>query len=167
MTPEQAKLIKKWLGFYDSLLMGDLLPTSEEQRHFAKVCLGEARPETEHELAYIAYLLERRVETLQKTKKYKAAGPPDKPTPPTPRSNPTQRGKEDSKTSYLDDRRAAIEAAERWRQDFEQRSKSSPPPGGTKKQDAFEKRYVDEPLGSREDFKKDSGRNWSQSRSPK
>ena len=41
-------------------------------------------------------------------------------------------------------------------------------PTGTKPVSApTHKRFISEPLGSREDFKKDSGRNWSQSKRPK
>jgi uncharacterized protein YifE (UPF0438 family) len=56
LTKEERLLIKRFGKFYKSLETGERLPTSEAQKHFVEVCMCNALPETEHEIAYAKFI---------------------------------------------------------------------------------------------------------------
>lgn len=68
MTPEQQKLIDRWLIFYEQLDLGQRLPNTADQVHFVSVCRGKDEPHTKHEDAYIAYRAERPFKPNAKTR---------------------------------------------------------------------------------------------------
>jgi uncharacterized protein YifE (UPF0438 family) len=55
LTPDEAALILRYLPFYIALDTGGRKPRTEAQKHFLKVCRGEAQPETSHEVTYLRY----------------------------------------------------------------------------------------------------------------
>jgi len=62
-SPEEDDLLFRYLNFYESLDKGEIVPDTEAQRHFLKVCKEVQQPITKHEKVYIKYkatLLEKR-----------------------------------------------------------------------------------------------------------
>ena len=55
LTAEERELVNKHLTFYKALASGRLEPTTQEQEHFVRVCVGSAEPESAEEVAYMKY----------------------------------------------------------------------------------------------------------------
>jgi hypothetical protein len=86
LTAWDQRLIDKHLSFYRSLHIGNRIPKTKAQHHFILVCRGEARPHTQHEIAYTRYLaLNRSVIPLVEAAPPRAPRPA-KPGTPTPSS---------------------------------------------------------------------------------
>ena len=56
LTEKESLLIEKHLKFYQSLDKGQRIPTTTEQKHFVDVCRGNAKPITDHEIAYVKFM---------------------------------------------------------------------------------------------------------------
>jgi len=56
LTDWDRSLLSRHLKFYESLASGKRPPTTPAQEHFVRVIMGEARPQTQHEIAYSRYL---------------------------------------------------------------------------------------------------------------
>ncbi len=52
LTDRCKELLSQHFDFYDSLDTGEHVPDTAAQQHFREVCLGNAAPETDHEIAY-------------------------------------------------------------------------------------------------------------------
>ncbi|MDR6790126.1 hypothetical protein J2Y58_003506 [Sphingomonas sp. BE138] len=55
------RLLAEHLIFYDALRLRERRPRSAAQRQFQDVAWGKAEPVSEHELAYVWYLTQRRI----------------------------------------------------------------------------------------------------------
>jgi uncharacterized protein YifE (UPF0438 family) len=141
LTPREQELLARFLSYYERLDLGRVTPQTPLQRQFVDVCHGRRKPETEHEIAYQKHLLIVDEEWAKRTGRAKESE--EKLSVPRRAEQKARRvidvkGKTDTLTAS---ERRNIE-------------KYSPKPW---------KRKVSEPLGSRKDFKKDSGANWSNS----
>lgn len=56
LTVWDQRLIEPHLEFYQALDRGQRTPTTPAQEHFVRVCRQQARPRTQHEIAYTRYL---------------------------------------------------------------------------------------------------------------
>jgi uncharacterized protein YifE (UPF0438 family) len=52
LTDWDRRLLKRYLSFYQDLDTGRREPSTPSQRQFVRVCRGEGRPRTQHEVAY-------------------------------------------------------------------------------------------------------------------
>lgn len=57
ITPEQAAIIRRYGAWMSALAVGEISPATPEQAHFKAVARLEAEPETDFELAWLAYML--------------------------------------------------------------------------------------------------------------
>lgn len=141
LTSDQLALIERYYTFYRQLDLGERTPKTELQRQFVEVCRGRKPAVTPHEIAYMEFKRsrEKRKSREQRTSEQRTHRLSAKARPSSSmRANPAR--------PAID--RASIHSVD----------PSAPKPWV---------RYIDEPLGSREDFKKDSGRNRSRARQPK
>jgi hypothetical protein len=134
------KLIGRYLSFYQSLDLGSRKPATDQQRRFVAVCRGKLPPITDHEHTYLWW---RKISNrkLPSTTPGSAS-----PADPDPRDLRLRLGKPFIPSGAREGRR--------------------PPPGRWADPKPYA-RFISEPLGTREDFKRDSGANWSNSRRPK
>lgn len=162
MTPEESILIAKYLWFYRQLDTGERAPTTDGQRHFVAVCRGEMRPLTEHEFAYLAYKSEepqRRQELAARLAAKRSAVPELEGEAARKKDRArADRANRDAK------RKKALKQIERRATD---RDHTVPIHEIDPRAAAPWAAYVEEPIGSRDDFKKDRGRNWSRAKTPK
>ena len=146
LTSDQVALIGRHFKFYRQLDLGERTPETEAQRHFVEVCRGRKSAVTPHEFAYMEFKRSRE-KGAPENKKFgdqretdkKAHRLSTKAKPPSFVRAGSARPAIDRKNVHLIDPRASKPWA----------------------------RHINEPTGSREDFKRDSGRNRSRARQPK
>lgn len=61
LSTRETSLIDRYLGFYRDLDSGSRKPTTPDQRRFISVCRGDIRPTSEHEIAYMKYRANRKI----------------------------------------------------------------------------------------------------------
>ena len=143
LTSNQVALIARHYKFYRQLDLGDRMPTTELQRQFVEVCRGGRQAVTPHEIAYMEFKRAREKGAAEK-KKIGARGSEEK---------TTHRQSAKAKPS-------SVARAQPGRPSINRENIHLVDPRASKPW----ARYIDEPLGSREDFKRDSGRNRSRAR---
>ena len=146
LTSDELGLIGRHLTFYRALDLGLRTPETELQRNFVEVCRGHRPAATVHEIAYMEFKRIRQGKPSEEpcSRGQRAYKPKTKaPGSKEQRTGSTTRG-------------PAIGAIGRG--NIHLIDPRAPKPWT---------RRTEEPLGSREDFKKDSARNRSQARRPK
>ncbi|WP_373504624.1 hypothetical protein [Aestuariivirga sp.] len=174
-------LLVERLGFYISLHDGTRSPSTAAQHHFVRSILGEVEPNTADEIAYQIFLSNRNgvyslIQARSQNKRRSTSGPtkPDVTNPSRTAEGDAQVGKNPSIS-----KRAILNRS------FTNPLPSKPRPqdeplepgkfhvGGkiakspTPKRDSPQTRFVSEPWGTREHWKRDSGANWSNSKKNK
>ncbi len=164
-----VSLVEKHSGFYESLASGERRPTTSAQEHFVAVVDGTSQPESDHEWAYlfnkglvllevkqVRHEIDCKPQPVPARKTKQAEYEPDR----EPRREPTCSSGHsryceycgttipDARIAALPDTRLCIDCA------------SNDPSGRPN-------RRVSEPWGSRDDWKRDSGANWSNSQKNK
>jgi uncharacterized protein YifE (UPF0438 family) len=141
LPPNYIALINQYLPIYEALHYGRRKPKTTFQVHFVDVANGRTRKcLTDHERAYLSYLEYMRAS--QDTKR-------DKRRPKT--VSRRQKPKKISRSAEVDEMRKKLGG-------------SNPKSAAAKKEPKPWVRFEKEPFGTRDDWKKDSGRNWSDSR---
>lgn len=140
LTPEERALIDKHKQFYLDLAEGRRKPKTAAQLHFVAVCKGRLAPKTDHERAFLRWkeLIRENERAAQKLYSQQ---------PVKNKAKPSQSGKKPHNPS------AAEQAASKVREE--------------RLREMYEKphaRFVDEPWGTRADWKRDFGRNKTNSR---
>ncbi len=136
-------LIDRHLKFYQTLNDGSRKPDTAAQVHFVKVCRGALLPETDHERAYMAY-------RQSKAKQEYNTEEPAIRSKPTVGQKPRPAYKKPPLRTFAQPQPNRSQAA------------------GTKPVSQPNwKRFIDEPLGTRDDFRKDSAGNKNRARYPK
>ena len=145
LTADELRLIGRHLTFYRALDLGLRTPETESQRNFVEVCRGQRPAATVHEIVYMKFKRLREGKPSeeprsggqgQRKQETKAPGSKEERSTRTTRGGAT--GAIGRGNIHLIDPRA-------------------PKPWT---------RRIEDPLGSREDFKKDSARNRSRGRRP-
>ena len=160
LSERELALVHKYGPFYRELDGGHRTAETEAQKHFIAVCRGRAEAETPHEIAYMKFreleLNNRKMGgRLQKLRNAGSFGS----------------GASASRAIKAETvRKTSVKAPA-------PRDSSNPMPVATPKSGASSltpkreapsyARFIDEPLGTREDFKKDSGQNWGRAQRPK
>ena len=137
LNSRQRELMKKYLDHYKALASGRKKPMSESGFRFLRVCAGKEEPSTDHEIAYCAF-----------QKDVAEQGYRQRAIPRVISESPKPRQK-----VVLDG-------------EFHVGSRVVHSPTPLRETPTFARKAA-EPLGTREDFKKDSGRNWARARKPK
>ena len=146
LTPNQSELIGRHYRFYRELDLGERTPKTELQKQFVEVCRGRKPAVTPHEIAYMAF------------KRSREKGAPEKPKSKAQRTSEKCMHRLSAKV-----RPSSFVKADSARPAINQENIHLIDPRAAKPWT----RHIEEPLGSREDFKRDSGRNRSRARQPK
>jgi len=77
LTNYERQLLEKHKDFYEDLNHGRRKPTTEAQKHFLLVCRGQAPPETEHEFAYMHFLMQEEANSVAQ-QRYEQYHKPDR-----------------------------------------------------------------------------------------
>ena len=70
---DEIEILQKFGCWFEDLMYGRVVPTTDAQKHFIDVCKGEAEPQTEYELTWWKYC--RRLEWEQDPNNQRAMGP--------------------------------------------------------------------------------------------
>lgn len=137
LSNHQRELLLKYLDHYMALAARRKKPQSPSGYRFLRVCNGKEEPQTDHEIAFVAYCkdLAEKAARLRSAQKL-----------PPPLGKPREK--------------VVLEG------DFHVGSRPVSSPTPLRSTPGFA-RKIAEPLGSREDFKKDSARNWARAVKPK
>lgn len=143
LTSRQVALIGRHYEFYRQLDLGDRTPTTALQWQFVEVCRGRRQAVTPHEIAYMEF------------KRSRQNGAPGK-----QESRAEPQGKKKTHRLSRKAKPASFASTKPARSSIDRKNIHSVDPRASKPW----ARHIDEPLGSREDFKRDSGRNRSGTR---
>ena len=143
LTSHQVALIGRHYEFCRKLDQGERTPTTALQRQFVQVCRGRRQAVTPHEIAYMEF------------KRSRQKGAPGK-----QESRAEQPGKKETHRLSRKAKPASYASAKPARSSIDRKNIHLVDPRASKPW----ARRVDEPIGSREDFKRDSGRNRSRTR---
>jgi uncharacterized protein YifE (UPF0438 family) len=146
LTPHQSALVGRHYKFYRQLDLGERTPKTELQKQFVEVCRGRRPAVTPHEVAYMAF------------KRSREKGAPEKPKSKAQRASDKRMHRLSAKA-----RTSPFARADSARPAINQKNIHLIDPRAAKPWT----RHIEEPLGSREDFKNDSGRNRSRAQQPK
>jgi len=80
LTPAEQELLNHYMQFYRDLESGRREPTTDAQRHFVKVTMGQAVVETPHEMAYAKYMRMRARQRIEDTENSPIREPSEGPT---------------------------------------------------------------------------------------
>ncbi len=143
LTSHQVALIGRHYEFYRQLDQGERTPTTELQRQFVEVCRGRRQAVTPHEIAYMEF---------KRSRQKGASGKQE--------SRAEQPGKKETHRLSRKAKPASYASAKPVRSSIDRKNIHLVDPRASKPW----ARHVDEPLGSREDFKRDSGSHRSRTR---
>lgn len=59
-SEEEKQILRKYGAWFTALMHGMVQPFTSEQKHFVKVCWGEADPDTEYERIWYRYISTKR-----------------------------------------------------------------------------------------------------------
>ncbi len=137
LSDQQRELLRKYLDHYTALATRKKKPQAPSGYRFLRVCEGKEEPQSDHEIAFMAY----RRDLAEKAAQLKTA-----------QKRPVHSVKLQEKV--------ALEG------NFHVGSRPVASPTPFRATPGFA-RKIAEPLGSRDDFKKDSARNWARAIKPK
>jgi uncharacterized protein YifE (UPF0438 family) len=164
---EVDTLLRKYLDFYESLDFGGTAPDTPTQKRFVATCLGNAEPESQHELAYLHWKFKNKA-MYEKRERSTPIHTPRKRT-----IKPDLRHKGASSSQVPAAKRSIQNPPDPyWYDRFRsQRDAGAPIQSSTigHKYDLpeFEEGKPRSEFGTREDFKSDRAANWSNSRTNK
>ena len=155
LTLADAELLVKHINGLRRLESGELKPKTEAQKHFIRVCHGEATPNTPYEFAYLRWRIEKPnlVVFIHKLRYLKKFGSNKKKIDAIRGRDPKKRPKvkaEQKNMSRIDE--VIKSEKERQKRLEEKRLKDGPKRN-------FKRKYIEETWGSREAWKADSARN--------